>query len=83
MAGKDMKDLRLCDDAELNRVYNACINNNFGIEIQGFYNPNLIDAKESDTLISEYKKLLKNFKYGKSLAQTAPEPFVCPPDEAW
>ena len=62
-----MKELRLCDDAELNKVYELCVNNNLGVEIQGFYNPNLIDTKESDDLVSEYKNYLKNFKGGKSL----------------
>ena len=41
-----MKEIRLCDDTEANRILNLCVNNNFGIEIQGFYNPKLIGAEE-------------------------------------
>ena len=62
-----MKEIRLCDDTEINRVLELCINNNLGIEIQGFYNPKLIDTEESDTLINDYNNSLLNFKGGKSL----------------
>ena len=62
-----MKEIRLCDNAELNRVYNLCLDNNLGLEVQGFYNPNLIGTEESDKILSQYKKDLKNFKHGKSL----------------
>ena len=62
-----MKEIRLCDNAELNKVYQLCIDNKLGIEIQAFYNPNLIDTEESDKLIYDYKTALINFKGGKSL----------------
>ena len=32
-----MKEIRLCDDASLSRVYNLCEQNKLGLEIQGFY----------------------------------------------
>ena len=62
-----MKEIRLCDDASLDRVYTLCEHNNLGLEIQGFYNPALIDTEESKRLLNEYKKALINFKGGKSL----------------
>ena len=62
-----MKEIRLCDDTEPKRVLDLCLNNNLGIEIQGFYNPNLIGTEETQKLISEYKEVLTNFNGGKSL----------------
>ena len=62
-----MKEIRLCDDAEFERVQSLCEDNNLGIEIQGFYNPNLIGTEESDKLLNKYKNALVNFKGGKSL----------------
>jgi len=62
-----MKEIRLCDDASLNRVYELCVNKGLGVEVQDFYNPNLIDTVESDKLLAEYKKALENFQGGKSL----------------
>ena len=62
-----MREIRLCDDAELFKVYQLCEDNCLGIEIQGFYNPNLINTEESNKLLSEYKTTLANFKGGKSL----------------
>lgn len=62
-----MKEIRLCDDTEVNRILDLCVNNNLGIEIQGFYNPKLIGAKETNVLINEYNNILLNFKGGKSL----------------
>lgn len=62
-----MREIRLCDDAELSKVYQLCEDNCLGIEIQGFYNPNLINTEESNKLLSEYKTTLVNFKGGKSL----------------
>lgn len=60
-------EIRLCDDAELSKVLALCSKTNFGVEIQGFYNPNLINTKESKCLLSEHKNALKDFKHGKSL----------------
>ena len=34
-----MKEIRLCDDGDLDNTFKLCIENNLGIEIQGFYNP--------------------------------------------
>ena len=62
-----MKEIRLCDDAEVLSVLNLCKNNGLGIEVQGFYNPNLIDTRESEELLLQYKKVLQDFKYGRSL----------------
>lgn len=62
-----MKEIRLCDDANLNKVYGLCLEKNLGIEIQGFYDPNLIDTEKSNRLIIEYKNALANFNGGKSL----------------
>ena len=62
-----MREIRLCDDAELSKVHQLCEDNGLGIEIQGFYNPNLINTEESDRLLAEYKNALANFKGGKSL----------------
>ena len=62
-----MREIRLCDDASLDKVYELCLNNGLGLEIQGFYNPILIDTKESDDILAQYKEVLKGFKGGKSL----------------
>ena len=62
-----MREIRLCDDASLDKVYELCLNNGLGLEIQGFYNPNLIDTEESDKLLVGYKEALINFHGGKSL----------------
>ena len=62
-----MREIRLCDDASLSRVYNLCEQNKLGLEIQGFYNPALIGTQESNRLLNEYKESLINFKGGKSL----------------
>lgn len=62
-----MKEIRLCDDADLRRVQSLCEQNNLGLEIQRFYNPALIGTEETNKLIDEYKNSLVNFKGGKSL----------------
>ena len=61
-----MKELVLCDNGEPEFVLPLCEKYGCGIEIQGFYNPNLIDTEESDKLLFEYKNALTNFKGGKS-----------------
>lgn len=61
-----MKEIRLCDDATLDKVYDLCVENKLGIEIQGFYNPNLIDTEESNALLKKYKEDLSKFKGGRS-----------------
>ena len=62
-----MKEIRLCDDAEVSKVINLCEKFGVGIEIQGFYNPSLIDTHESQKLLVEYQDTLKGFQGGKSL----------------
>lgn len=62
-----MKELRLCDDAQLGKVLKLCKTNSFGIEIQGFYDSNLINSNQTENLIKEHKTQLKAFKFGKSL----------------
>ena len=62
-----MKELRLCDNAEVKKVFNFCTNHYLGIEIQGFYNPNLINSAETLNLISAYNNVLFDFQGGKSL----------------
>jgi sugar phosphate isomerase/epimerase len=51
-----MKSLVLCDNCKPEEVLNLCNIYGLGIEIQGFYNPNLIDKKEERIL--DYKNLL-------------------------
>ena len=46
-----MKEIRLCDDGELNLTSELCVKNNLGLEIQGFYNPYIENKQE---LIKEY-----------------------------
>lgn len=62
-----MKEIRLCDDTEVSRILDLCVKNNLGIEIQGFYNPKMIDSEDTNLLIEEYNNALSNFKGGKSL----------------
>lgn len=62
-----MKEIRLCDDADLKRVYQLCKDKGLGLEVQGFYDPNLIDTEETQKLLDEYQKALVNFEGGKSL----------------
>ena len=62
-----MKEIRLCDDAQPEKVLTLCLKNKLGIEVQGFYNPNLVDNEETETILSNYKTQLNGFKSGKSL----------------
>ena len=62
-----MKDIRLCDNAELERILPLCKENNLGIEVQGFYDPNLIGTTEADKLSNDSLKILSGFNGGKSL----------------
>ena len=65
--GGVMKEIRLCDDTKVESVLELCKENGFGIEIQGFYNPNLVDSEETFVLLENYKEMLKKFKCGRSL----------------
>ena len=62
-----MREIRLCDDCEKEFIHDLCEKNNLGIEIQGFYNPSMIDTVESDELVEQYNEIFKDFKFGKSL----------------
>lgn len=62
-----MKEIRLCDDTEVKRISKLCIDNNLGIEIQGFYNPKLMNTLECENLLNEHKEILKDFKLSKSM----------------
>lgn len=62
-----MREVRLCDDCEKEFIHDLCEKNNLGIEIQGFYNPAMIDTVESDELVEQYNEIFKDFKFGKSL----------------
>lgn len=62
-----MKEIRLCDDASVEKIFDLITENNLGIEIQGFYNPNIIGTQETEDLIEKYKKKLIDLKGGKSL----------------
>jgi sugar phosphate isomerase/epimerase len=62
-----MKEIRLCDDAQPEKVLDLCLKYNLGIEVQGFYNPNLVDNNETTIILSNYKTKLIEFKGGKSL----------------
>ena len=61
-----MKEIRLCDDTEVKRISKLCIDNNLGIEIQGFYNSKIMKTNEWKELLKEHKEILKDFKAGKS-----------------
>ena len=62
-----MKEIRLCDDTEVKRISELCKDCGLGIEIQGFYNPILMDTKEAEDLLKTHREILANFKGGKSL----------------
>ena len=61
-----MKEIRLCDDTKPDSVLHLCLENNLGIEVQGFYNPSIIGTEKVNDLNFFYKEKLKNFKFGKS-----------------
>ena len=58
-----MKEIRLCDDGDLDNTFKLCIENNLGIEIQGFYNPYI---ENKNGLIKKYEEKLKDFQAGRS-----------------
>lgn len=58
-----MKEIRLCDDGDIEYTSNLCRKNNLGIEIQGFYNPYI--ANKGD-LLKKYKEILSTISKGKS-----------------
>lgn len=58
-----MKEIRLCDNADIDLTTNLCIENNLGIEIQAFHDPYC----DKDKLLIEYKNVLPKIKGGRSL----------------
>lgn len=62
-----MKEIRLCDDTQPEKVLSLCLENNLGVEVQGFYNPNLANTEDAKVLLMNYKNKLDGFKSGKSL----------------
>ncbi|MBP3801248.1 MAG: sugar phosphate isomerase/epimerase [Clostridia bacterium] len=59
-----MKEIRLCDDGNLETTSKLSIENNLGIEVQGFHDPYITNK---DELLEQCKKVFKNIKGGKSL----------------
>lgn len=59
-----MKEIRLCDDGQLELTANLCIKNNLGIEIQSFHIPYLANKEE---LLERYEQLLPTLQGGRSL----------------
>ena len=59
-----MKEIRLCDNGDLEEVSELCRNYNLGIEIQSFYNPYIENYEKK---IEKHKLILSNIKKGKSL----------------
>ena len=58
-----MKEIRLCDNGEIEYTLELCKKNNLAIEVQSFYNPYLENKHD---IIEEYKKLLPEVKIGRS-----------------
>lgn len=58
-----MKEIRLCDDGNLEETFKICKQNNLGIEVQGFYNPYIENKNE---LKAKYLDYLKKIEKGKS-----------------
>ena len=58
-----MKAIRLCDNGNLDITSKYCIENKFGIEVQGFVNPYVENKRQ---LIDKYKKQLSVIKGGKT-----------------
>lgn len=58
-----MKEIRLCDNGEIEVTLGLCKKNNLGLEIQSFSNP-YVESKQE--IIEKYKKNLTDFKNGKS-----------------
>lgn len=58
-----MREIRLCDNGEIEFTFELCKKNNLGIEVQSFSNPYIEEKRE---IIERYKKVLPEIKYGKS-----------------
>lgn len=59
-----MKEIRLCDDGEVEVAAKLCKENNLGMEVQGFYDPYI---ENKDELINKCKKIYTTLKGGRSL----------------
>lgn len=59
-----MREIRLCDDSQLESVAKLCVQNHLGIEIQAFHDPYL---KNPDQLVQQYQKLLTDIPGCRSL----------------
>lgn len=58
-----MKEIRVCDNGDIELAKELCVRYNLGIEIQGLHDP-YIENKEK--IIEKYKEILPNIKRGKS-----------------
>ena len=58
-----MKEIRLCDDGDVEFTCKLCKENKLGIEVQGFYNPYIENKNE---LMETYKNNLSNVVGGRS-----------------
>ena len=68
MEKKKMKEIRICDNAEIEKVLPLAKELKLGVEIQGFYKPEFIENEtETNVLIQKYKEELKVFRGGKSM----------------
>ena len=68
-----MKNLVLCDDCEIEQTAKLCKQNNFGIEIQGFYDPKLYE--NNPEIIGDYNKLIDGVEF---VSLHAPFCDLCP-----
>ncbi len=59
-----MRDIRLCDDSQLESAAKLCVENHLGMEIQAFHDPYL---ENPDRLVQRYQKLLMDIPGQKSL----------------
>ena len=63
-----MKEIRICDNAEIEKVLPLAKELKLGVEIQGFYKPEFIENETAtNELIQKYKEELKVFRCGKSM----------------
>lgn len=59
-----MREIRVCDEGNLEAAAKLCIEYNLGIEVQGFIDPYMEHREE---MIKSYKKVLPRINGGKSL----------------
>ena len=68
-----MRNVVLCDDCEIKKVSKLCKQNDFGIEVQAFYDPKLYE--ENPGILNDYKKRLKGVQF---ISMHAPFCDLCP-----